>query len=646
MKWNLYENGKFLEPLMFSNGKTQEDIVKEVLNSIEKGHKIIFIRGMCGTGKSAIALNIAKEVGKASIVVPIKNLQEQYKRDYENKKHILKDNKEKLKISVITGRNNHKCKFLEDNKNSIPKIKKEINSNLHDIFEEKREKVEKESEKDISADNPEIPCKIEIKEKNIQKIKQYLKKNKKVKLNDFDKISDIKRIPVASICPYWSPVLSEDFNSKYLDNVKKRKYLGLSGKEFTFYKRTPGCKFYEQFNSYLDSDVIIFNSLKYELEFLMDRKPSTEVEIVDECDKFLDGLSNQRTININRLQSSISNIPHSKEEYFETAKEITEILNQIKKNFGKNIRKEEIIPLKRTGIYDLIRILIKKRDFLEDVDEENYLFDLEKTSLMFKDFIDETYVIFDKKDENIFANLVTTNLSKKFKIFSEKNKNLILMSGTIHSEKVLKEVFGIKNFEVIEAESQEQGQIKIKKTGLEKDCRYSKFSEGEIKREEYLRALDKSVEISKKPSIVHVNSFKDLPDKHELKKLKLKNLVDRESLLENQKQDKKGKLVQEFKEGKEKVLFSTKISRGVDFPKEECNSIIFTKYPNPNVKGAFWKILSKTHPLHYWPFYRDKAKRELLQKVYRGLRSKEDKIELLSPDIRVIEAFEKQINKD
>ena len=51
MTWSLYHDEKFLEPLKFSNGKTQEDVVKEVLGLIEKGEKIIFIRGVCGTGK-------------------------------------------------------------------------------------------------------------------------------------------------------------------------------------------------------------------------------------------------------------------------------------------------------------------------------------------------------------------------------------------------------------------------------------------------------------------------------------------------------------------------------------------------------------------------------------------------------------------
>ena len=39
MKWNLYENKKYLKPLCFSNGKTQEDVVKEILELIKKGRR-------------------------------------------------------------------------------------------------------------------------------------------------------------------------------------------------------------------------------------------------------------------------------------------------------------------------------------------------------------------------------------------------------------------------------------------------------------------------------------------------------------------------------------------------------------------------------------------------------------------------------
>ena len=198
MTWSLYEGEKHLPPKIFSNGKSQKDIVEEVLESIKQGDKIIFIHGVCGTGKSAIALNIAKKLGRASVVVPGKNLQKQYKEDYENKKHILKDNNEKLKISVMTGRKNHKCKFLEDNKNAIPKVIKETNAKLHDIFAGRREEVTDTIGKDISADNYNIPCKIEIKEKNWQRIRKYLQENKDVNSKDFNDIKDVKRVSVAA----------------------------------------------------------------------------------------------------------------------------------------------------------------------------------------------------------------------------------------------------------------------------------------------------------------------------------------------------------------------------------------------------------------------------------------------------------------
>ena len=62
--WSLYSEGKSLEPLKFTNGKTQEDVVREIVEK-SKTSKIIFLHGTCGSGKSAIALNVARVLGKA-----------------------------------------------------------------------------------------------------------------------------------------------------------------------------------------------------------------------------------------------------------------------------------------------------------------------------------------------------------------------------------------------------------------------------------------------------------------------------------------------------------------------------------------------------------------------------------------------------
>lgn len=645
MTWSLYQNNKFLKPLVFSNGKSQDDVVNEVLNAIKRGDKIIFIHGICGTGKSAIALNIARQIGKTSIVVPIKNLQAQYQTDYgAGDKYLLKKNNEKLKISVITGRNNHRCKFLEDNQNAIPKIKKEIDSKLHDIFSGKKKEIKETIGKDISADNFNIPCKIEIKEKNWNKIKKYIQQNKDVHLRNFLDIKDVKRVSVAGVCPYWCPVVPEKYElggASFANSIKK-KYMGLNNTEFSFYQRKPGCNFYEQFNSFIDSDVIVFNSMKYLLESALDRKPLTEVEIIDECDEFLDSFANRKNINIDRLQNSLLNIFAMDEKTEKTIQELNQVLKQIKRNPRINhaIESNEIIPLKETGIYDLLRIFLASSDFFDEIDDENYVFEMQEAARMFDGFFDETYLTVNKKEDNLNINLVTTNLEKKFKEMADKNKIIVLMSGTLHSNNVLKNIFGLDDFKIINAETEQQGRIEIKRTGLEMDCRYSKLSNGNHMRQKYLKALSKCIEIAKKPILVHVNAFVDLPSEQELEEFDIDNIISREKLREIQKEDKKGKLIEKFKKGQTDVLFSTRSGRGIDFPGEQCNSILFTKYPNPNVQDAFWKILAKTNSQYYWEFYKDKARRELWQKVYRGLRFKEDHVYVLSPDLRVLEGFE------
>ncbi len=636
MVWSLYSGEKFLEPLCFSNGKNQAQVVEEVLKEIGKGHKVIFIRGVCGTGKSAIALNIARNLGKTSIVVPGKNLQTQYKKDYEHNKYLLKENGERLKISVITGRKNHACRYSKENK--IITSKREINTRLDDIFSGNVK--EKSNQDDESADRNDLPCKIEIKEKNMFKIKEYLKQNKNINHTSFNSARDVRRVSVAAACPYWSPVLPEKYELKGFEENKKRTYLGLNNMKFTIHQGKRGCPFYEQFNSYIDSDIIVFNSMKYKLESALKRKPFTEVEIIDECDEFLDSFSNQKMINIDKMQNSLIEL-FLNDDSEKVGTEINETIKELRRDrrIEAAIISRQILPIKETPVHGLIKIFLDNSEILSVIDEENYLFEVEEAAKMFEDFLDETYVTFEKKENNLFVSLVTTNLAKKFKEMVDKNKNVVLMSGTLHSEEVLKKVFGLDDFKIIEAEVQQQGQIDVMESGKEMDCKYDNFSNGKNSRKDYLEALNKCVEISKKPTLVHVNSFSDLPNEREKKELELNHLITREELEETQGKDNEGKEVEKFKKGEIEVLFSTRASRGIDFPGEQCNSIVFTKYPYPNVQDAFWKILKQTKPDQYWGFYKDKAKRELLQKIYRGLRYAQDHVYVLSPDSRVLKEF-------
>ena len=170
-----------------------------------------------------------------------------------------------------------------------------------------------------------------ILEKNLPKLKQYLKQNPDVNLSDFSTIKDIKRMSIAPVCHYWSPIIPSEIEIYKFRDEDKIYYQGLNNKKFTIYQRKPGCPYYDQHQAYAESDVLIFNSLKYKLETLLDRKPATELEIIDECDEFLDSFSNQRTLNIDRLQNSLIHVLGVSKETYEVVDELQEYLKQIKK---------------------------------------------------------------------------------------------------------------------------------------------------------------------------------------------------------------------------------------------------------------------------------------------------------------------------
>ncbi len=636
MVWSLFdEKGVLLEAKRFSNGKTQEDIVTEVVTEIKKGKKIIFIHGVCGSGKSAIALNIAKELGKASIVVPIKNLQRQYESDYMHKKYVLKNDGKKLVINMITGRRNHVCPYLEDNKKEILMTKmREMNSSLSDIFAGFKDR-RKSAESDDSCDNPFLPCKIEIKNKNLPTLKKYYSENPERKDNSEMDLKTMKRFAVAPACPYWMPILPSEMKVK--NEWQKKEYASVGGKH-TIYSRTEGCPYYTQFKAYTDSDVIIFNGDQYILETALGRKPLTDVEIIDECDEFLDNFALEGTINLTRLRNELSGTMVSEDSQRKLVDslgdDVLEILNESLKHFAEN---DNITELDKTKVKDLISGLVKN-DLYEVISDESYLEHCVEIARKFYDVSSDAYVNFykDRTKGDIFVKLVTINLDKMLGALIEKNKAFVFMSGTLHSERILIEIFGLKNFKIIDAETFNQGTIRKLKTGLEQDFKFDNFSKERVSREQYLKALDKCVEIAKIPIVVHVNAFQDLPTDIEIEKYRLTNLVSSSDLMEQQNRDREGRMVKDFKEGKSKILFTTRCNRGIDFPFETCNSVVITKFPYPNTQSLFWKILKKNKPDIFWEFYKDKAHRELLQRVYRSVRAVNDHVFLLSPDIRVL----------
>ena len=607
--WGLYQNEKMLEPLKFVNGKTQEDVVREIVE-LSKDHKVIFLHGTCGSGKSAIALNIARILGKSSIVVPVKALQTQYEEDYITKKYLSKLNGEKMKIAMLTGKSNH---------DSI-------------------------IEPGVSCADPLLPENIKIVERNKEKILEYVKENPFLQNPQNVNMENVRRITIAASNPYWAPIVPANFELKSLTDAEKKKYRGCDGEDYIFYHRKKGCSYYDQYLSYLYSDVIIFNSAKYRAELSIGRKPLTEVDIIDEADEFLDNFFQQNELNLTRILFALKNFHTGDKKVIHSLDKMIKLIEAEEKNKKVlGVDENKVSQVSETKIKPFLEELISNKDLEAEItlDELNYLNRALEIAQEFKDSLGNVYLTYRKDEDSIFVKLVSTDISGKFKDLLNKTKTLIFMSGTLHSEEIIKNIFGIKDFAVVQAEELKFGSTEILMTGKEFDCKYSNFTSKRHSREDYLIALSKCMEKTKMPVLIHVHAYKDLPSEKEKEELEIDNLMSSEKLKELQREDKTGKAISNFKDGLASSLFSTKCSRGVDFPGDICNSIVFTKYPNPNISDTFWKVLQQTHSDYYWMFYRDKAWREFLQRIYRALRSKDDHVTILSPDLRVLQAVRK-----
>ncbi|MEK6757636.1 MAG: DEAD/DEAH box helicase family protein, partial [Nanoarchaeota archaeon] len=432
--WSLYKDGKRLEPLKFSNGKTQEDIVKEIVELIKGGTKLIFLKGMCGTGKSSIALNIARSC-KAAVVVPVKSLQSQYEEDYMKKMYLIKSNGEELRISMITGRNNHDSLIKPG----------------------------------VSCADPSLPENIQIIEKNFKQVREYYMGNPLIKHKELDNIKQFKRISIAPANPYWSPIIPAEYNIQ-IGNAEKKKYMGLRNREFTFHHRKKGCSYYDQYQSYIDSDVIIFNSAKYKIEVALDRKPETDVDIIDEADEFLDSFSSKMELNLTRLSNSLKNALFDDYDVRAIIDSIVELISLEEKNKRAiGIDENKIFHIKETNLGKILQSFTKNKNVESEIslDELNYANKGVEVAKQFVDFLEDTYITYKKYEDNLYANLVTTDLSKRLGEILDKNKAFVFMSGTLHSEEVLKNIFGINDYKIVEAETSPQGEIDIQKTGKE-----------------------------------------------------------------------------------------------------------------------------------------------------------------------------------
>ncbi|MFW6009083.1 MAG: helicase C-terminal domain-containing protein [archaeon] len=523
----LYENGVKKTPLEYSNKKNQIDLINEILKKFEN-NRIVALKGQVGSGKSVVGIRTALEMGGGIIATPTKVLGRNYKEDYSNKmyfKHPIEDRK--AKISIIEGRGNFKCP--------------EYNT----------------ASKYVSATYPDLPClrPLEDNEKRIN----LLKRN----------------------CSRWSFLFSEKPNG-----VRGKEYNGLDEKWYWCYN-SKQCPYFSQYENYVDSDVLVMNSSKFNVEMDIGRLPDKPLYVIDEADLYLDRLA----IKVNITDNLIEKLLDDLEENIHYKK-------ALKRKWESKEDNPKKIP---TIIYNI----------MEDTDIKDKW---NKLYWKLKELVDfKTIMNYDINKEKISYIIPTPKTVLKSKL-EKSNAKFLLMSATLHDRNVLKNIFGI-NPPVVKGETKMKGKLRIQSSGIGK-INYDKWKKKQF-REKYYDNIKRIIDECPKPALVLVHAFKYLP-KYEKQKLK---------------KSKDGV----YEDGD--IIYSTTLKRGANM--EGMNSLILLKKPFPSLGNPLYKSMKDKLGNNFWNFYRDKARRELKQQIGRVRRLEEDDVKLYSPDTKLLETVER-----
>jgi Rad3-related DNA helicase len=568
LTWGLYSNtGEALPPRAFSSGKTQEETINEIIGAFDH-HRIVFLKGGVGSGKSIIGATVAGTLGRGIINVPVKPLQEQYQRDYEGRLFI-RINGRPLKIRVLKGRDNFICRKILGGR--------------------------------VRCSSRALPCTVPL-----------------------DR--DTPRWKVARRCRYWSPIYPNDVRPLRKEKgCRVHEYESVGGTQY-LYQRQEGCGYYDQNRYYLDTDILVYNNAKWYADSLADRKPKVDVEVFDEADLFLDSLT-LRSVFSEKMASMLMDQAREvkgelyKKGSYSEAMDLEAGAAHVRKEFeglvGSHGPKEPI------DFNEEVEVFL--RDLLEflKVLETDYADGLRTR---FEDLLNykELTSFYTEKDRVTFF-VAEPGLVLKDMLERSAGK-ILFMSATMQEVSVLKEVYGLEDFALVEGETKTPGRMYVKRTERERPVNWKNW-QGEGFRKEYWNTLSEIMRRAERPTLVQVHSYQYLPDVPDYPPVPT-----RDDLKAMNQEDG----IHAFKKGGDDILFSTKTDRGIDLPGDMCRSIVIMKYPFPSMTDPVFTVMKKRlGDGAFWNYYRDLARRDLLQQVGRGLRSSDDWIEVWSPDLRV-----------
>lgn len=439
------------------------------------------------------------------------------------------------------------------------------------------------------------------------------------------------------------------------------------------------CPYYEQFYSYIDADVIVMNSAKWHLETMIGRKPLTDLEVFDEGDYWLDNLSAEIEFPryaIDKIVPTDNKVKRLKSRALElfdmSIKDIKSKIGQKRKTGDGDINiidakyYKELFAAMTNTLAELIKSL-EDDERLEGkiVDMLTTLKYIDKASISFRE---------GNKEENKIIKILIPYPDNVLKdLFRRSSQNIIITSGTMHKNSVLSSLFGINadNYivEILEGRKKHPGRLYCIKAPKGHQYVPIKVTHNSWKNspqfvEHYNKILnyildnlkihvDKRTASSGKAKILVLTSAKkyakgirnrpdvytDFAKDDEEDNMSIKidttlgDYVDK--TLEDIRSIKKddinldGNVLRTDKQ----IILSTRMIRGVDLRDNLCRGIVVLKWPIPDTNAEYNQALKQRFGNDiFWSIMHDKAERETIQYVSRGLRYDLDWCLFSSPD--------------
>lgn len=362
------------------------------------------------------------------------------------------------------------------------------------------------------------------------------------------------------------------------------------------------CPYWKQFQAYLFSDVIVMNSAKWAAEVSIGRIPKVPITVIDEADDWLDSLGVKVVFTgkiIERIIDKIIGPYQARLERAERSDRAREVEDTIQNLW--------LITLKGANPFALVDYFSEL--FAEDEEFENLFWKL-KTIQSHRNYV-EVEILKDKvvyviPDPKIVLEEIREKVGGKW----------LLMSATVQNEKILHDVFGLTPT-FVEGETHFPGTIIQKRMGGEEIVWYTRWINDPAFRGRYLERLRICELNAPRPTLENVHArkypfFGKIPQSPAIK-----DAIDAEE--------------KKFLEKKEGIVRTTKMDRGLDL--KWVRSIIFTKYPNPDIGDPL--LIAMKRRLGgdiFWSYYNDMGRRVFIQSIGRVIRSDDDVVEFWSPD--------------